>query len=91
MIEADRVKLKKVLDDVSNMMTMVEAERSAINESINEASKNFNIDKKVLAKIAKTYHKQNFNDEVATNETFVEVYEQLTKQGLQLGIAIVYT
>jgi len=81
MIEADRVKLKKVLDDVSNMMTMVEAERSAINESINEASKNFNIDKKVLRKIAKTYHKQNFNDEVATNETLVEVYEQLTKQG----------
>jgi len=76
MIEADRVKLKKVLDDVSNMMTMVEAERSAINESINEASKNFNIDKKVLRKIAKTYHKQNFNDEVATNETFVEVYVQ---------------
>ena len=74
MIEADRVKLKKVLDDVSNMMTMVEAERSAINEAINEASKNFNIDKKVLRKIAKTYHKQNFNDEVATNETFVEVY-----------------
>jgi len=34
-----------------------------------------------LRKIAKTYHKQNFNDEVATNETFVEVYEQLTKQG----------
>lgn len=81
MIEADRVKLKKVLDDVSNMMTMVEAERSAINEAINEASKNFNIDKKILRKIAKTYHKQNFNDEVATNETFVEVYEQLTKQG----------
>lgn len=79
MIEADRVKLKKVLDDVSNMMTMMESERSAINEAISEASKNFNIDKKVLRKIARTYHKQNFNDEVATNETFVEVYEQLTK------------
>jgi hypothetical protein len=79
MIEADRVKLKKVLDDVSNMMTMMESERSAINEAISEASKLFNIDKKVLRKIARTYHKQNFNDEVATNETFVEVYEQLTK------------
>lgn len=79
MIEADRVKLKKVLDDVSNMMTMMESERSAITEAINEASKLFNIDKKVLRKIARTYHKQNFNDEVATNETFVEVYEQLTK------------
>lgn len=82
MIEADRVKLKKVLDDVSNMMTMMESERTAINEAIGEASKNFNIDKKVLRKIARTYHKQNFNDEVANNETFVEVYEQLmTKQG----------
>ena len=79
MIEADRVKLKKVLDDVSDMMTMMESERSTINEAISEASKLFNIDKKVLRKIARTYHKQNFNDEVATNETFVEVYEQLTK------------
>jgi len=81
MIEADRVKLKKVLDDVSNLMTMMASEREAITEALKEASKNFEIDIKVLRKIAKTYHKQNFNDEVANNETFVEVYEQLTKQG----------
>ena len=57
------------------------SERDAINEALKEASKEHQIDIKVLRKIAKTYHKQNFNDEVANNETFVEVYEQLTKQG----------
>lgn len=82
MIEADRVKLKKVLDDISNMMTMIASERTAINEAIKEASDNFQIDKKILRKIAKVHHRQNFNDEVAENEHFVEVYEQLlTKQG----------
>ena len=81
MIEADRVKLKKVLDDVSNMMTMIEAERTAINEAIKEASDKFQIDKKILRKIAKAHHKLNFNDEVAENEHFVEVYEELIKQG----------
>lgn len=79
MIATDAPKLRKILDEISNSMTRAEAERTYIAEAIAEAADNFQIDKKVLRKLAKTYHKQNYNEEVSTMETFTELYETVTK------------
>lgn len=79
MIASDAPKLRKILDEISNAMTRAEAERDYINEAITESATNFQIDKKVLRKLAKTYHKQNYNEEVSTMETFSELYETVTK------------
>jgi hypothetical protein len=75
----DKKKLKGAIQEISNSMTRMEAERDLIKEIIKEQSDQFQIPKKILAKIAKTYHKQNLTQEVEDHEDFVELYEEVTK------------
>ena len=75
----DKKKLKNAIAEISNSMTRMEAERDLIKEIVKEQSDQFQIPKKILAKIAKTYHKQNLTQEVEDHEDFVELYEEVTK------------
>lgn len=74
----DRKKLKDAIQEISNSMVRMEAERDLIREIIKEQSDTLQIPKKILAKIAKTFHKQNLTQEVADHEDFVELYEEVT-------------
>jgi len=71
--------LQKAVQEISNSMTRMEAERDLIREIVKDQSQNLQIPKKIVAKIAKTYHKQNLAQEVADHEEFVELYESVTK------------
>lgn len=71
---ADRAKIKKMLEEVSNSMTRIAAERDLIKETITEVSKEFELPKKYLNKMARTYHKQNFHTEQADHEEFESLY-----------------
>jgi hypothetical protein len=75
----DKKKLKNAIQEISHSMTRMEAERDLIKEIVKEQSDQFMIPKKILAKIAKTYHKQNLTQEVEDHEDFVELYEEVTK------------
>jgi len=77
--DADKKKLHAAIVEISNSMTRVEAERDLIKDIVKTASDNFQIPKKTISKIAKTYHKQNFSQAVAENEEFEELYEKITK------------
>ena len=78
--EEDRKKLYSAIKDMSDSMTRVEAERDLQTEIIKEMSDEFQIPKKTIRKIAKTFHKQNLSQEVADHEDFVDLYETVTKQ-----------
>ena len=71
--------LQKAVQEISNSMTRMEAERDLIREIVKDQSQNLQIPKKIVSKIAKTYHKQNLAQEVADHEEFVELYESVTK------------
>jgi hypothetical protein len=71
--------LQKAVQEISNSMTRMEAERDLIREIVKDQSQNLQIPKKIISKIAKTYHKQNLAQEVADHEEFVEIYESVTK------------
>ena len=75
----DKKKLKDAIQEISNSMTRMEAERDLIKEILKEQSDQFQIPKKILSKIAKTYHRQNLTQEVEDHEDFVELYEEVTK------------
>lgn len=75
----DKKKLKDAITEISNSMTRMEAERDLIKEILKEQSDQFQIPKKILSKIAKTYHRQNLTQEVEDHEDFVELYEEVTK------------
>ena len=70
--------LQNAIQEISNSMVRTEAERDLIREIVKEQSDTLQIPKKVISKIAKTFHKQNLAQEVADHEDFVELYEKVT-------------
>ena len=75
----DRKKIKEAVQEISNSLTRIEAERDLIREIIKEVSDNHQIPRKILSKIAKTFHKQNLAQQVADHEDFVDLYDTVTK------------
>lgn len=76
---ADRAKIKKMLGEISNSMTRIAAERDLIKETISELSKEFELPKKYLNRMAKVYHKQNFQIEQANHEEFEDLYVSIVE------------
>jgi ssDNA-specific exonuclease RecJ len=77
---ADRDKIKKMLAEISGSMTRMQAERDLVRETIKDMSKQFNLPVKTLNRMAKVYHKQNYNQEVAEHEEFEELYETIVQE-----------
>ena len=75
---AARKAIKKCMDELSASMARTEGERTFIKEAINNICDEYEMSKKTFRKLAKVYHKQNFSKEVAENEEFETMYEQLT-------------
>ena len=75
---AARKAIKKCMDELSASMSRTEGERTFIKEAINNICEEYEMSKKTFRKLAKVYHKQNFSKEVAENEEFETMYEQLT-------------
>lgn len=75
----DRKKIFAAIREISNSFTRIEAERDLIKETVKDISDNFQIPRKVVNKIAKTYHKQNMTQVEQDHEEFVGVYEEITK------------
>jgi hypothetical protein len=75
----DKLKLVAALKDFSTSLTRVEAERDLQKTVRNDICEDLQLNKKIFTKLAKTYHKQNFADEVATHEEFEQLYETVSK------------
>jgi hypothetical protein len=78
-IKNNKQDILNCLGEISNSLTRIEAERDLIKEVLTRMQDEFEIPKKLSRKLAKTYHKRNFEEEVATNNDFVETYETVTK------------
>lgn len=76
---ADRDKLLSVLRECSNSMTRMEGEKDFIKEAITNVSKELELPKKLVAKMVKVFHKQNYDEEVAVHEQFETLYETVVK------------
>lgn len=76
---ADREKLLKVIRDCSDSLTRAQAEKDFVRESVTEISKQMQLPKRVVAKMVKVYFKQNFDEEVATQDQFETLYETVVK------------
>ena len=74
----DRKAILDCMKELSASMTRTEGEREFIKEAINNICDEYEMSKKTFRKLAKVYHKQNFSKEVAENEEFETMYEQLT-------------
>ena len=77
--QPDREKLFKIVQECSNSMARIEGENEYIREAITETAKQMQLPKKMVAKLVRVYHKQNFDEEVAVHEQFETLYESVVK------------
>jgi len=70
--------LQNAIREISNSMVRTEAERDLIKDIVKTQSDNLQIPRKIINKIAKTFHKQSLHQEVADHEDFVELYDKVT-------------
>ena len=75
----DRDDLFKVIKECSDSMTRADAESDYVRESITEVSKKLQVPKKLVAKMVKVYHRQNYDEEVSTHEQFETLYQTVIK------------
>jgi hypothetical protein len=71
----DMKKLMGALKDMSNSMLRVEAERQLQKDVRNDICEELDLNKKVFTRLARTYHKQNYTEEVEINDEFEKIYE----------------
>lgn len=82
MIEVDKKALKGVLDELSNSMFRVKSEKDFQKEAIEDAAEKFQMNKRLLRKMAKVYHNNSFTDEVSEMEEFTQLYESVIMTGV---------
>ena len=80
---ADREKIRRVLRTVSESMTRIEAEKDLIKEEIAALAEEFDIPKKFLNRMARTYHRQNFKDVVEEQDDFETLYETVVEMNVK--------
>jgi vacuolar-type H+-ATPase catalytic subunit A/Vma1 len=77
--DEQKKQLKGAIQEISNSMLRSEAERDLIREIVKEQSQELQIPKKIINKIARTFHKQSLTQDIQDHEDFVEIYEKVTK------------
>lgn len=79
-----RKALKGFCSEMSASMSRAEGEREFQREAIKNFSEENEIDKKILRKLAKVYHKQNFHTTVADAEEFEAAYSKVFETEVSL-------
>jgi arsenate reductase-like glutaredoxin family protein len=76
---ADREKLLKIIKQCSDSLIKIDAEKELIRETIAAVCEELEIPKKLVNRMVKVYHKQNYDEEVATHDQFETLYETVIK------------
>jgi hypothetical protein len=76
---ADQAKLLNVLRECSGSMTRMEGEKDFIKEAVTNVCKDLQLPKRLVNRLVKVYHRQNFDEEVAVHEQFESLYETIVK------------
>jgi archaellum component FlaC len=71
--------IKDCLQEISNSLTRVEAERDNIREIINRMAEEFEMNKRISRKLARIYHKRNIEEERAEQEELNNTYDEVVK------------
>ena len=69
--------LKNGMKELSDVFTMQESQREVVKEIINGVHEELNIPKKIIRKMAKTYHKRNYDEVVAEQEEFEALFSSI--------------
>lgn len=71
--------LKKGLSELSDVYTMQESQKEVVKEIVNHLKEELKLPKKMITKLARTYHKRNFEETSHENQEFELLYESLVE------------
>jgi nucleotidyltransferase/DNA polymerase involved in DNA repair len=71
--------LKGAIEEINNYFNEIENRQKIIKEIIDLTCDNTKLPKKIVAKMAKVYHKQSFQQEVTENKEFESLFESITE------------
>lgn len=77
----ERTRLVQALKETSNALSRATGEKEFVREAIKKLSDDLKLPKKMVSKLVKVHHKQNFDEEVAEHEQFEKLYKAATKKG----------
>lgn len=80
--QEDKIKLLDALKEISASMSRVEAERDLLKIVKNDICDELQLNRKVLNKLARTYHKGNYTEELEFQRDFEKLYETLSQRAL---------
>lgn len=72
-----RKAIKDMVVEVSASMTRMEGEKSLIKEAIAKVSTDHSIEKKILSRVARTFHAQSYVTATGDFDEFQTVYEEV--------------
>lgn len=72
---ADRKKIKDAVIEISGAMQFIEDKKSYIKDVLTNMNEQFKIPKKVLSKMAKTYHNNEYSEVICEAQEFETAYE----------------
>ncbi len=75
----DKKKIRQALQAISDSLTRMEAERDLIKDILQTVEDNYKIKKKYTRRLAKVFHKQNFNQVQQDQQDLETLYESVTK------------
>jgi hypothetical protein len=78
LLDEDKKQIRGAVQEASDSMLRIDAEKDLIKEIIDNLHETYQIPKRTISKIIKVYHKQNFDQEVALNEEFEDLYQTVT-------------
>ena len=77
--QEDKKKIRQALQEISDSLTRMEAERDLIKDILQTVEDNYKIKKKYTRRLAKVFHKQNFNQVQQDQQDLETLYESVTK------------
>ena len=91
--QADKTNLKKMFNELNDSSIRIEAERDLQKDTIKAISDKYNIDKKLIRKVAKTYYNLSFAQEQEVQKQFEELYSMVLVGGFKAspGVTLVET
>ena len=75
----DKKKIRQALQEISDSLTRMEAERDLIKDILQTVEDNYKIKKKYTRRLVKVFHKQNFNQVQQDQQDLETLYESVTK------------
>jgi len=75
----DKKKIRQALQEISDSLTRMEAERDLIKDILQTVEDNYQIKKKYTRRLAKVYHKQNFTQVQQDQQDLETLYESVAK------------